>query len=274
MERKQEIDNIINKLMGGEGWLSYSSLSNFKSSPKDFIDYKLKAKVETPAMIYGSMVHCLVLEPELFKSRYHALDDTDICNQIGGAKPRATKAYKEWYAVAEQEAGDRIVVETDDLKAARYVANHVLYNRASRKVLDLCELREQDLEWSYKNFNFKGRMDGKGEKAVFDLKTCPDAEQGKFQRDIISNGYYLQAAMYLYGLNEVLPYYIIAADKVGGVSVHLLDQSLIEFGMKEYEFVTDKFNECILKDSFNQSYDFWSKRYDGIFIAEKSTRMY
>lgn len=272
--RTDKIGEIIARLMSGESWLSYSSLSCFKSSPKDFIDYKLKLRVETDAMVYGSMVHCLVLEPQDFENRYFCLEDSEICSAIGGAKPRATNRYKEWYAGAIAEAGDKIIVEADDYANAKIVAINVLNNRASRKVLNLCPEREKEIEWDFMNFKFHGKIDGIGPKAIFDLKTCADADNNKFQRDLINMGYYLQAAMYMYGSGGSQDYYIIAADKVGGVSVHQLDVHLLDYGMKEYTFILEKFNECILTDSFGQSYDFWSKRYDGIFTAERSTKMF
>lgn len=273
--RQDMITKIVSGLMSGDGWLSYSSLSCFKSSPKEFIDYKLKTRVTTDAMIYGSMVHCLVLQPELFNERYLAIDDSEICSQIGGAKPRATKVYKEWYEEQLQQAGTRAIVDTDDYKNAQVVAWNVKTNRASRKVLSLCPDREKPIEWDFMNFQFKGFMDGAGSKAVFDLKTCPDADRNKFQRDIINNSYYLQAAMYLYGSGiGAQDYYIIAADKIGGISVHLLDVHLLEYGMKEYEYLLGRFNECILSDRFDESHDFWSKRHDGIFVAERSYKMF
>lgn len=260
--------------MNHSGHLSFSSLKAFKESPSSFMEYKMAKKESTPAMLYGSMLHCLVLEPQDFDKRYLCLDDQDIIAQIGGAKPRATTKYKEWYQTSAAEAGDRIIVETNDYLAAKITASNVLHNRASAKVLDLGWEREKPMDWEFKNFMFKGFIDGKGTKAIFDLKTCTDAAPKKFQRDIINNSYYLQAAMYLYAVGEDLPYYIIAVDGKGGVSVHKLEPRLIEHGMKEYNDLLDRFNECILKDQFDQSYDFHSDRYDGTFICEKPGYLY
>lgn len=265
---------IIDALMSHEGHLSFSSLKCFKESPATFMEYKLAKREATDAMLFGSMLHCLVLEPQEFEKRYLCLDDQDICNQIGGAKPRATKAYKEWYQFTIGEAGERQIVETNDYISAKIIASNVLHNRASAKVLDMGWEHEKAIEWEFKNFMFHGFIDGKGGKAIFDLKTCPDAAPQKFQRELISNSYYLQAAMYLYGVQGNLPYYIIAVDRKGGVSVHKLEDKLIEQGMSEYNKLLDRFNECILKDLFDQSYDFWSDRFDGTFIAEKPGWMY
>lgn len=265
---------IISALMSHEGHLSFSSLKCFKESPATFIEYKLAKREPTDAMLFGSMLHCLVLEPQDFEKRYLCLDDQDICNSIGGAKPRATKAYKEWKEFTIAEAGGREIVETNDFFSAKIIASNVLHNRASAKILDMCWEREKPIEWEFKNFKFKGFIDGKGEKAKCDLKSCADASPQKFQREIINNSYYLQGAMYNYAEGENVPYYIIAVDRKGGVSVHKLEDRLIEAGMNEYNKLLDKFNECILKDDFDKSYDFWSDRFDGTFICEKPGYMF
>lgn len=268
------VQTIIDRLMAQEDHLSYSSLSAFKNSPKTFIDYKMGIKEETESMLYGSMLHCLVLEPEDFPNRYHVLDDRDICNQIGGAKPRATNKYKEWKETAFAEAEGKTLVETDDYLTAKFTADNIHHNRASSRLMRECPMHEIPLDWEYKNFKFKGFKDAEGEKKMFDLKTMPDARPAKVHRQIIDMGYYLQAAMYLYGGGTVKDYYIIAVDKKNGVSVHKIHHKLIEQGMIEYENLLNKFNQCILSDSFDQSHDFYSELYDGTFIAEKPGWMY
>jgi exodeoxyribonuclease VIII len=272
--RQQHIDRIVHKLMGHDDHLSYSSISAFKNSPRTFIDYKLGVKEDTEAMQYGSMLHCLVLEPEDFFNRYHIIEDLEICNQIGGAKPRSTKAYKEWYQAALQEAGEKQIVETADYVSAKIAAENIHSNRASAKILQMASEYEKPIEWEFKNFRFKGFIDGHGEKIIFDLKTCTDASPQKFQGEIMQRGYYMQAAMYLCGLGQVKDSYIIAADRKNGVSVHKIETKLVEHGATEFNEILDKFNHCILTDSFDQSHDFWSDRWDGIFMCEKPGYLY
>lgn len=254
--------------------MSYSSICAFMENPEKFIEYKTGQKEQTESMLYGAMLHCLVLEPSEFEKRYHCLDDEAICAQIGGAKPRGTKLYKEWKEAALGEANGRIIVQTDDYISAKIAAESVLKNRASRKVLNLAPQREVKIEWEYKNFKFLGFKDGEGDNAIFDLKSMPDADWQVVQREIIKRKLYIQAAMYEYGTGSYKDYYIIAVDKMKGVSVHKLHQKLIEKGMEEYDDILNKFNLCILDDRFNESYDFHSDRHDGIFICEPPKWMY
>lgn len=280
--RDDRIEKLIQLLMNGETHLSYSSLKNFASSPKEFIEYRLREKKQTDAMLYGSMLHCLVLQPEDFFNRYHTIDDTDIVNELiagGAANARATKKYKEWYIIEAAKGAGKEVVDPQEYKHAKIVADNVIHNRASRKVLQMMSRRETGIEWSYKNFKFKGFIDADDSKIVMaDLKSIPDADPKKAYWEIINNYHYLQAAMYIYGMAqngvEIEDYYIIAVDKLGGVSVHELDHNLLEYGMKEYERLLDAFNTCILTDSWEQSHDFWSKRRDGLFVADKPSRFY
>lgn len=225
-------------------------------------------------MIFGSMVHCLILEPKEFENRYFILEDTEICSQIGGAKPRATNAYKEWKSEQESKAGERTIISKEDFEAANYMALNVKYNRAASKILNQATEHEKNIEWELKNFKFRGIIDGEGEDIIFDLKSCADASPRKFQRTIIDMDYHLQAALYLKGVGVKKRYFIIAMDKNNGVSVHELSDSLIEHAMNEIESLLDKFNECILNDEFNTSFDFWAERFDGIFIADKPAYLY
>jgi hypothetical protein len=112
----------------------------------------------------------------------------------------------------------------------------------------------------------------------------PDADPKKVQREIIDRGLHIQAAMYQYGLNEVehlagLPttfrdYHIIAIDKKRRISVHKIHKALIEYGMIEYTKILDLFNHCIIDDAFDQSFDFFAERSDGIYICEKPKWLY
>lgn len=268
--RWEHIDKIVCKLMDGEDHLSFSSLKAFIKSPKDFIDYKMGDVEEKPQMEYGKMLHCLVLEPDQFDTRYFPLDDTSIIEEIGGAKPRGTNKYKEWVVTQETEANGRIMVKTADYELAKKVAHNVKFNRASSTILMLAPVREQLIEWTYMDFKWKGFIDGKGERIRFDLKSMQDARNRKAQREISENLFYLQQAMYKIGDNGAKDddTYIIAVDKKG-VSVQEIHKRFMEYGADLYQRAVSKFQHCILKDRWYDSYDFHADRFDGIYVADK-----
>lgn len=268
-----KVEQLMHDLNTGTKKLSFSSIKAFRNSPRDFLDYCFREKERTDAMFLGTVIHCLVLEPEQMAERFTIMDDTEICAQIGGAKPRATKLYGEWkMAFIESAIGE--VVPLKVYQQAQIIANNILYNRASSKILSICPKREQKIEWQFKNFAFHGFYDGGGDKARCDIKLVPDASPRKAQRTIVDMGYYLQAAMYLTAEGTRLPFYIICADRKGGVSVHKIDKSLLDHGLDEYSNIIDKFNDCLFKENFGQSYDFWAEQYDGIFVIDKPAYMY
>lgn len=282
---------IVDDIVFGRKKLSYTALSNFIDSPKDFSDYKLSAKVETPAMIYGSMVHCLVLEPKSFESRYYTIDDSDMVEALrneGSKNPRATNKYKEWLAKAEDGANGRIIVSPKDYAHAKVVAYNVRTNRASARLLAACPLREQGVEWNFLNFGWHGFIDMEGEHDIADLKTMPDANRDYVDREIKRRRLYLQSVMYGMGSMsrgltpeqmEEFEYsvkadkktkHIIAVDKVGGVSVHEIHPRLLQYGLDEMTHYVKQFNRAYIEEAWDMSQDFYGHPWSGRFVCEMS----
>lgn len=272
--RDEKIKDLLHDLLSGAKSLSYSSLKNFAESPEMFIQYCLQERKQTDAMLFGTIVHCLVLEPMEFNKRYFVLDDAQIVSEIGGGNPRLTKVYKEWKALQIDNNRGKEMVKPDIYRQAEAIANNVKNNRASRSILSRCNKYEVKLEWEFDNFKFKGIKDAEGKNCIMDLKTMKSAEPRKAQRDIIEMKYYLQAAMYLTGSTEKKPYYIVAVDRKGGVSVHKINDDLMEYGFQEYKRLLAAFNDCLLRNHFDRSYDYWSQLENGIFICERPAYLY
>lgn len=273
-DRQQKVDQLISDLLDGTKTLSFSSLKAFRNSPADFIDYCFREKKQTDAMLLGTLIHCLVLEPEKFAERYTVMDDTEIMAQLSDSgNPRNTKIYKEWKAnFIATCVGDTITLK--QAQQAEIIAGNITHNKAAKKILNLCPVREKKITWQYKNFGFTGYYDLGGEKIRADIKKVPDASPRAAQQTIIKMWYHGQAGMYLTAEHIKLPFYIICADAKGGVSVHKIDKSLIDHALEEYSTIVDKFNECLLKENFNQSYDFWAESYDGIYTCDKPAYLY
>jgi hypothetical protein len=287
MEALTEIQNaqaqeILERIIRQEDHLSFSSINAFRRSPLDFIRYKLGIREETESMIYGSMVHTLILQAHLFDEKYVIKDDFAICQEIGGAKPRATNRYKEWFAGWEASAGDRTIVDQEDYLLAQSIATATKLNKASAKVLygpegqdGICEV---PIEGEILNFLFKGFIDKLFPVYAVDIKTCPDAEKKKFQRTIIDKGYYIQAAIYKLLCPQIEEFYFIAVDKMGGISVHRIEKGLMRQGIADFRELCKAFNHAYLTEAFDRSFDFWAEvrdnKFDGIFDCERGYGMY
>ncbi len=114
--------DFASKLMErtGKGYLSYSAIK-YAADGADEQDMKLfelymKGLLykESDALTFGSVYDKLLLEPESFNDDFHVIYDSEIIKEIGGAKPRSTKKYKDWLEEEKhnaQEQGKRVINE-------------------------------------------------------------------------------------------------------------------------------------------------------------------
>ena len=96
------------KLKHGKNYFSPSQLKKLYISIGQLQAYLTKQFTGTDAMKLGSAVHCVLLEPFDFDNRYIVLDDSKIVAEIGGARPTATKKYREWFNEFEAENKGKI----------------------------------------------------------------------------------------------------------------------------------------------------------------------
>ncbi|WP_313266542.1 PD-(D/E)XK nuclease-like domain-containing protein [Sphingobacterium sp.] len=245
------------KFEKGELYLSYSSLSNFRKSPRHFIDYKINGNDDTDSILLGKVLHCLVLEPDTFKDTYCVAPDCD----------RRTKEGKAVYAEFLETAKDKTLISNNIYTSAVEMAISVLSNEQSKELLDNVMFKERKIDWERYGFKFLSYLDGEGEDYVFDLKSMPDADPKKVQREILNRCLWLQGGMYLEALQKDKDYYIIAVDKKGNVSVHLLMSSLIDYGKSEFKRLCGDFEDCLSTNSWLKSYEYRS--HNGIYPIDK-----
>ena len=120
------------ELKHGRDYFSPSQLKKLFVSVSSLTSYLKRKWQTTPSMMLGSLVHCLVLEPDEFSKRYVVLDDKDICKEIGGARPTSTKLYKEWLTeLTDSNAGKEFVSMKD-----MAVANTILKKMTNTGVIN------------------------------------------------------------------------------------------------------------------------------------------
>lgn len=255
--KESYINTMHDKYDRGELYLSYSSLSNFRKSPRHFIDYKLFGTDDTDSILLGKVLHCLVLEPQTFNDKYISAPECD----------RRTKEGKAIYAQFLEQAKDKTVVSNTIYSNAVEMAISVLSNDQSKILIDNALYKEKRIDWERYGFKFLSFLDGEGEDYVFDLKSMPDADPKKVQREILNRGLWMQGGMYLEALEQDKDYYIIAVDKKGNVSVHLLMKSLIDYGKSEFKRLCGDFEDCLSTNSWLKSYEYRS--HNGIYPIDK-----
>lgn len=278
-EETTKRQQVFRALLTGERRVSFSSLSRFAVSPDHMARYYIDPRETSDAMTEGTYLHALTFQPEKVEEEFFVIDDREKIKEIGGKNPRATNKYKEWYLEKLGESGGKEIVELKTAWEMRHLANRIRRNSPARHLIEQCTEFETRSEWSYMGFKFVGFIDGKGDKIIIDLKLCPDAEPGKFQRnDIISKKLYLQAAMYrkaeLLRTGELKDFYNIAVDRSGAVSVIKYDKRLLQYGDEEYSRLCSELERCIAGEYYYESYNFFCPRRDGVFVAELPKWLY
>jgi hypothetical protein len=272
---------LIKQLQDGDFTLSYSSIQAFMVSPRHFIAYKVRERVETAAMLMGSVVHALVLEPKKVQDLYVVGPDVDATTAAG--KNRWAEFYMDHTSLTLQKNGqdNYVIPKIADLcqtvkeytgmtvltakvwAEAQFRARSICGNRACKWVLDMVTETEVDTPDDFELFGykFKGRIDGQGLDIRLDIKNMRDASREQSSRLIQYSTMPMQAFVYeqAYGVAD---YYILAADPRGETCVHRLSRRMILEAGKKMEEVLTELERCIFKsfkepEIWESSQDFW-----------------
>lgn len=175
------------------GAISNSRLKLFAESRKlyraIYVDKTLEYNV-TPAMLLGSLVHCMLLEPEEVHSQYVVCPECD----------RRTKEGKAIWADFCATAGTREVIKMEMWEQAQAICKAVLANEMVQSIFDACDLYEHAHFWiDYKTGHpcrCKFDMLSRERDMVFDFKITGEAGPKAFASQIASFCYDGQAAWY------------------------------------------------------------------------------
>ena len=219
--------------------VSKSDLDLINRSPMYYKYIKSNPKVQTEAMLLGSVLHKLILEADTFSSEYAI---APVCD-------RRTKAGKEEYNAFIQEAQDKAVITAEMFETASGIAKAVRNNSVVKKLL--CGGKaEQSYFWEEKGIECKCRPDYLKGNLVIDLKSTNDASPEAFVRTAYNYRYHVQAWWYLHGLNmcgiNAQEFIFIAFEKEPpyGVCVYAADDLMLELGKTEAMCNLDTYREC------------------------------
>jgi len=185
------------KFIHGREYFSPSQLKKLYISIGSFVSYLNKSYVSSPQMELGSAIHKRLLEPYLFDEQYIVIDDTEICAQIGGKRPKATKAYTEWYADFQLLHHDKIILSTED----SFIIEKIYEVADASGILDTVfngGIAETEVKKIVKDydvpFNALAIIDYDSKDFSYDLKTTSKPLH-KFKYDANELGYDIQAAL-------------------------------------------------------------------------------
>lgn len=227
----------INEYHSSKG-LSASGAKQLLDNPSKFLRKYLmqfKPKEESRCFIFGRAFHKICLEGfSEFSKEFYIMDNVD----------RRTKEGKELYKKMEEDNKGKTILtskEYDDILGMKIVVDDMGY-----KFNDV----EQSIYFEKEGFLLKSRPDSinedfVGDITLYEIKTCSNCDTKSFERDFISYGYHIQAAMAIDGIislgKNALKYIVLAIEKSEPYFINQFEVSddLIEFGRMEYNRAID-----------------------------------
>ena len=192
----------------------------------------------TPSMVFGTVVHGLVLEPKRQDIYTVAREDA------------RTKAGKEERA-ALKEAGLPIITAKDEIRALR-VRDAVLNHPLAFDFLSKAPTREAAFFWNgHLNVPHKAKIDALGSNIIVDIKTTQNADPIEFTRTIFNLRYHCQAAQYQTAFEReygTTPRFIFIAVEVEGpfnVSIFELDNAALDEGRRLMRRAAALYKACM-----------------------------
>jgi exodeoxyribonuclease VIII len=226
--------------------LSFTALKEFAKSPNHFLAYKAKKTTDSPAMRRGRLIHKLVLEADEFNKEFAIAPTCD----------RRTKVGKElWHDFEFFCTNNNITpVTQQEYNEADAVARAIEKNPVSRNLLRSCRNFEQHVEGEIYGVEFHGYVDAMGDMLV-DLKTTQNAEPDAFNRTVMNNKYYLQAAIYSH-LTGIERFMFIAAETASpnNVAVYELSSDWLAIGEHQLETYIEQFKRWVEEGKPARSY--------------------
>lgn len=215
-----------------------------EGSPEKFKYEEEHPEEPTPALIFGQMVHKLVLEPETFTDEFAVAPDVDRRTKDGKAA---------WALFAEMNEG-KTIVKAEDYDTACAMRNALLENDLVMKLLS--GKHEVPLFWTDEltGEKCKVRLDCftplSDMVLIVDYKSTNDAGTEAFIRSAINYGYDFQSAMYTEAVKRCMEkeavFIFIAQEKEPPYAVNVLaaDQLLVQRGYDTFRELLGIYHEC------------------------------
>ncbi|MFH2043610.1 MAG: PD-(D/E)XK nuclease-like domain-containing protein [Pseudomonadota bacterium] len=205
---------------------------------------------ETPAMMFGSMLHEALEDPEDFENRYVILPDD--CRPGSGA---GIKTRKEEFE-AQVAANNQEIIKQDDYDTIKAMTAAV-YSHP-----ECLELMAGDCVTEHSGYAIdpdtglliKCRIDllNKSKAILTDYKSCVDARPGPFLKKSWYLGYWFRACFYLYVVSLVtgldhrdFRFVAIEREEPYGIQVYGVSPELIKYGNEQVRTSIDKYAECV-----------------------------
>lgn len=215
-----------------------------EGSPEKFKYEEEHPEEPTPALIFGQMVHKLIMDPETFNDEFAVAPDVDRRTKDGKAA---------WALFAEMNEG-KTIVKAEDYDTACAMRNALLENDLVVKLLS--GKHEVPLFWTDEMTGEKCKVrldcykDLKNVPIIVDYKSTNDASTEAFMRSAINYGYDFQSAMYTEAVKRCMEkeavFIFIAQEREPPYAVNVLaaDQLLVQRGYDTFRELLGIYHDC------------------------------
>ena len=193
----------------------------------------------TPAMVLGSLVHSMVLEPETVSGLY-------VVKPEFGRKKDDLEAKSAW----EAANADRIVITAEQQDTAHAMGEALRTHDGA--MLALTGRHEISAYWMQHDVPCRARFDCLGDGFGADLKTAGDASPTGFAKACANLGYHRTAAHYLDAYEAVTGerpagYLFVAVESSPphAIGVYELDEADIDLGRRQVEKAAARFRQYL-----------------------------
>jgi len=233
------------------GVASKGALDRIRRSPAHYRSWVAgHDEVASPALDFGKMFHCALLERDVFESTHVVEPD------FGDQRYKENKAKKADWKTANEGKNP---VDQKDFAAALGMAEAIRRHPKAGALL-IGGDAEVTVRWQDEGTGIecKSRLDYYLPELgyVVDVKTTDDASEDGFQRSVAKYGYHRQAAFYEEGLATIgMPiegFVFVAVEKEPpyGVGVYLLDDDGIRRGRDSIRSNLIRLAACIEHDTW------------------------
>lgn len=252
--------------------VNWSSLKYMSISPRMYRYRLTHPEPRKQAWALGGAIHCMVLEPGEFESRYVVLD-ADTVKQVapgrGSKEGKALIAEHPEFATSEMSSEEyqaACVALMFPGKESLTAKQHATAMAASAAIMEHRVARdllhggcaEESLTWidAVTGLKCKGRLDYLRPDLVIDLKSSRDPAPAKFEKDAVAYGYAAQVAFYddgaraskrVTGGRNPCVVAVRSKDDFDVAAFQLTDEAL-EIGRMIYRSLLQRLLECTESD--------------------------
>ena len=245
-------DDIPNEEYHRGPGISKSGLDLIRQSPAEYITRKRHPKPPTPAMMLGTALHGLILEPETFEAQF-------VADKYAGSQTKEAKAWREQMFAdginVVHTAKDPGFWDRDDWRAIHAMRDAVYAHPIASILLDHDQgIAERSVYWidheTRKLCKCRPDFHNQAHNLIVDLKSTEDASYSGFGQSVAKWRYHVQDAFYRDGMHAigetVAGFVFVAVEKNPpyGVAVYRLGVEEVRVGRLQYQSDLMRYKQC------------------------------